>query len=136
MPRGVLVLHLVNINKFDPILPISNPFVIISPQNYVDKRLTKSVAVFESLNYKSNFILDSKINPNVSQLNNPNAIFKETIIYKNSKKTRVNEHKLYMQTRKSIINMAKDVGFIVDSLEEMKAVNYPYNYLYFLSKPS
>ena len=136
VPGGFLVLHLVNIKKFDPILPAANPFVIISPQNYSSKRLTKSVIEFEALNYNSKFILDEKINANSITLSSPNALFKETIKFKNSNKTRVNEHNLYMQSRHSILSLAKDVGFILHSLEEMTDVKYEHNYLYFLLKPT
>ena len=111
VPGGYLVIHLVNIQKFDPIIPASNPFIFVSPQKYSSKRLVKSVVDFEALNYNSKFILDPNMNPNSSaDLPMPNATFNEKIKYKNSKNTRINEHLLYMQTRKSILNIAKEVN--------------------------
>lgn len=42
MPGGNLVVHLVNREKFDPILPPGNPLYIVSPQKYAKERITKN----------------------------------------------------------------------------------------------
>ena len=52
------------------------------------------------------------------------------------KKTRINEHKLYMSSQKSILGLARDVGFILLAQEEMDKIQYENNYLYTLQKPS
>ena len=75
-PGGILLLHLVNVNKFDPIIPPSNPIIGVSPQDYMDNRITKSEVIFDKLNYKSDFIIDKNVNIN-NQLREPNCIFKE-----------------------------------------------------------
>ena len=134
MPHGVLVLHLVNMNKFDPIVPIASPFVAVSPQTYAPERITKSVVKFDILDYKSDFQLNENTNPNTT-LSKPNGIFKETFKFKDSKKVRINEHKFYMTSQKNILALAREVGFILQSQEEMIPIQYKYNYLYFLQKP-
>ena len=135
-PNGVLVLHLVNIHKFDPVIPIADPFIIVSPQTYAPKRITESIVNFDVLDYKSDFELDSTINANTVIQPNSNAIFKEVFKFKDKKKTRINEHKLYMSTQKNILALARDVGFILKSQKEMIDIQYENNYLYTLEKPS
>ena len=51
-PNGVLVIHLVNVNKFDPIVPSATDF------DKESKRPTKSLIDFDKFNYKANFIHD------------------------------------------------------------------------------
>ena len=133
-PHGILVLHLVNMNKFDPVIPVASPFVGVSPQDYAPKRITKSSVKFDILDYKSDFQLNDNTNTDTT-LSKPNAIFKEVFKFKNSKKARVNEHNFYMASQKSILALARDTGFILKSQEEMIPVQYKHNYLYFLQKP-
>ncbi len=133
-PNGVLVLHLVDMYKFDPIIPPANPFVMVSPQSYTDKRITESRVKFDTLDYKSDFILDESIPTDTATLDKPNAIFKETFKFKDQK-SRINEHNLYMSSQKNILALARDIGFILQSQEEMDGVQYENNYLYTLVKP-
>ena len=134
-PGGVLLLHLVDVNKFDPVLPPSNPIIGVSPQKYVNERLTKSEVIFDKLNYKSEFILDNNVNIN-NYLKESNATFKEKIKYNNNKLVRINEHNLFMNSRKYINGEAQNVGFSVLSIQRMNSVQYDYNYLYTLIKPN
>lgn len=135
-PHGVLVLHLVNMNKFDPMIPAANPFIGVSPQSYSPTRITESTVKFDMFDYKSDFQLNPEINANTLALTKPNVIFKETIKFNNKKKARVNEHELYMSSQKSILAAARDVGFILQAQYDMTSVEYDYNYLYTLVKPS
>ena len=75
------------------------------------------------------------MNFNTISLQQPNVIFKEQFKF-NDKKTRINEHKLYMSSQQSILAAARDIGFILQSQIEMKNIEYDYNYLYTLQKPS
>jgi SAM-dependent methyltransferase len=134
-PHGVLVLHLVDIYNFDPVLSTIDTSTT-TPQSNTNERNTKSNIKFNILDYKSDFILDKIINPNTTALNEPNATFKETFKFNNGKKARINEHKLYMSSQASILALARDVGFILLSQEEMGEVDYKNNYLYTLQKPS
>jgi ubiquinone/menaquinone biosynthesis C-methylase UbiE len=134
MPGGVLVLHLVDMNNFDPIVPVANPFVIVSPQTYAKERITKSTVKFNTLDYKSDFNLDKNIDANTTTLNKPNALFKETLKFKDSNKVRINEHKFYMASQKSILSLAREVGFSLKSVDEMIQIQYENNFLYTLVK--
>lgn len=134
-PNGVLVIHLVNMYKFDPIIPVANPFVLVSPQSYTDKRITESKVKFDKLDYKADFKIEENIQTDTANISEPNAIFKEVFKF-NNKKSRINEHNLYMSSQKSILSMARDVGFILQSQEEMDGIQYENNYLYTLVKPA
>ena len=123
-PGGVLVLHLVDMHKFDPILPIADR-----------KSTTESIVHFETLDYKSIFTIDPSIDATSVILDKPNAVIRETIKIKEPvKSVRINEHNMYMSSQNSILGLAKDVGFTLQSVEEMKDVRYDHNFLYVLQK--
>jgi hypothetical protein len=41
MPGGTLIVHIVDREKFDPMLPAANPLYIVSPQKYAKERIQK-----------------------------------------------------------------------------------------------
>tara|TARA_A100001015_G_scaffold159676_1_gene177383 strand:+ start:6 stop:926 length:921 start_codon:yes stop_codon:yes gene_type:complete len=125
-PGGKLIIHLVNKEKFNPMVPAGDPFIIVSPQNYSDKRITKSTVVFNNFKYDANFSLN---NSNIGKL-------KETIRFNNSKKVRENEHILYMEDQNSILRTAQNSGFILEKKFHMLDCEYDYQYLYILTKPN
>jgi SAM-dependent methyltransferase len=126
MPGGYLVLHLVDKNKFDTILPVGDVFTIVSPQKYADKRITSTVAKFNNYDYKSNFEFE----------NDDNVNFIETFKNKNTGKIIKNIHELYMENQPTILSKARDAGFILVSKINMSKCQYNYQYLYILQKPS
>jgi len=127
MPGGYLVLHLVDKDKFDPILPVGDPFSIVSPQTYSNKRITSTVVKFDQFDYKSNF----EIFPNDTK-----ARMSETFKDNTNGTIRKNEHNFYMPTQKEILSMAKDQGFILLSKIDMIKCQYSEQYLYVLQKPN
>jgi len=133
-PGGYLALHLVDREKFDPILPAGDPFKIISPQSYAKNRITSTVVKFDDFDYKSNF----EVFPN-----DDTAVLGEVFKFKKSydnssgkKRMRRNEHKFYMPTQKKILNMAKEVGFIILAEVDMVRCQYSGQYIYILQKPN
>ena len=44
---GYLILHLVNKDEFDPIIPSANPLIMLNVQDYSEKRITKSKVIFD-----------------------------------------------------------------------------------------
>lgn len=129
---GFLALHLVNRDKFDPILPAGNPFNIVSPQKYAKKRITSTTVKFDEMEYKSNFDMKET----VLSSDSPNAFMIET--FKNNKNgnVRKNEHKLYMNTQAEILDIAKSVGFIIHAKIDMLPCQYDSQFIYILQKPS
>ncbi len=126
MPGGFLVLHLVDRDRFDPIVPAGDPFTIVSPQKYAEKRITSTTVKFEGMEYKSNFEVVN--NDDIAFLN---EIFKST----DTGDVRKNEHKLYMSTQREILSLAKDIGFILRGKVDMTKCQYSDQYLYILQKP-
>lgn len=125
-PGGMLVIHLVNRDKFDPIVNAGNPLNMVSPQKYAKSRILNSVVKFDDFKYKSKFDLDKETNT---------ASFKETFLDDNSNNVRQNNHLLYMDKQQDILNMAKAMGFIIMGKIDMTACQYEYQYLYILQKP-
>jgi len=126
MPGGYLVVHLVDRDMFDPILPPANPLVILSPQRYAKERITKSKINFDNFSYTANFELDNK-----SDL----AKFKEKFEFKDGK-VKKQEHKMYMPSHNEIIAMAQEMGFILHGTIDLISTGYEYNNLYIFVKPN
>lgn len=124
-PGGYLVLHLVNRDKFDPILPVGNVFIGVNPQKYSKKRITSTVASFDNHEYTAKF-----------DLKGDDAFLYETFKSKSDGSLRKNEHRLYMPTQSSILAMARDAGFIMISEHEMKSCQHDNQYIYILHKPT
>jgi ubiquinone/menaquinone biosynthesis C-methylase UbiE len=131
-PGGFLAVHIVNRDKFDPIIPAGNPFNIISPQKYAKKRITTTTVKFDEFEYKSNFVMKETI----ESVEEPNAIMKETFKTIKNGNVRQNEHKLYMLTQAEILDIAKRAGFIIESKIDMIECQYDSQYIYILQKPT
>jgi ubiquinone/menaquinone biosynthesis C-methylase UbiE len=125
MPGGTLIVHVVNREKFDPILPQGNPLYIVSPQKYAKKRITSTKITFNEFVYSSDFELDAPNNM---------AMFHEKFKF-NDGKVRKQEHKLYMESETDIITMAQDAGFLIHGKIDLLECAYEYQYLYILVKP-
>lgn len=125
MPGGYLVIHLVNRDKFDPLVPAGNPFIMVSPQKYAKERLTKTKVALKDSDYESEFKLDKDTNK---------GKFIETFTSKMNDNVRQNEHTLYMDTQRHILSLAKEVGFMLKGKIDLKSIQYEYNYLYILQK--
>jgi SAM-dependent methyltransferase len=126
MPGGFLVVHVVERDMFDPILPPANPLFLVSPQRYAKERITQSKVMFNNMEYVANFNLDPDKNV---------ATFTEKFKEKDSDKTRKNKHTFYMEPHKAIIVMAQQVGFILQGKIDLLKVGYEYQYLYIFVKP-
>jgi len=135
MSGGVLVINLVNSKLFNAITPVVYETGIKPSSKLCNDRLTKCNIKFTTLDYKSDFQLDETINANTSLLTMPNAILKESFKLKNSNTTRINEHQLYMSTQESILNMAKNMGFIMKSQNKYSDDKYKGQFIYILEKP-
>ena len=125
MPGGYLILHVVDRENFDPILPPGNPLLLISPQKYSEKRITSTKVKFNNFSYNANF--DLKPESDV-------AIFSEKFKF-NDGKTRKQDHKLYMESEDIIVNRAENVGFIVHAKVDLIKCAYAHQYLYIFTKP-
>ena len=126
-PGGYLILHLVDRDNFDPILPPGNPLLYVSPQRYAQQRITSTKVKFDDFRYSAEFKLDE--NSNI-------ATFEEKFKNDTDGKVRKNEHTMYMPKMNVIVNDAQKQGFILDSKVDLLQVQYEYQYLYFFIKPN
>lgn len=122
-PGGYLLLHLVDRDKFDPILPVADVLAYVNPQDYTKKRITTTQAVFKNHNYKADF-----------KLNHNKGSFIETFVHRKNGSVRKHTHHLYMDTQQSILSLAQSAGFILSSQSDMKSVGYKHQYIYILQK--
>ena len=125
-PGGFLIVHLVNKDMFDPILPPGNPLLMVSPQKYAKQRITTTKIKFTDFSYDSDFQLQNGSNE---------AKFIEKFKNDKTNQTRKNEHKLYMDSQESILTLAQETGFILEGQADLLKAQYEYQYLYFLLKP-
>jgi len=126
-PGGYLIVHVVDREQFDPILPAGNPLLLVSPQRYAKDRITKTSIIFNNMEYKANFKLDQ--NKNI-------ATFEEKFTSKDNGRVRKNEHILYMETDKQILVRAQNAGFIYHGKIDLIKCGYEYQYLYIFMKPN
>ncbi len=126
-PGGYLIVHLVNKELFDPILPPGNPLLMVSPQRYAKKRITTTKVKFDDFSYDSDFQLPE--NSNV-------ATFIEKFKNDKTNQVRKNEHKLYMDSQESILSMAQEAGFLLEAQADLLKAQYEYQYLYIMIKPT
>jgi len=125
MPGGYVVVHVVDRDNFDPILPPGNPLLLVSPQKYAKKRITKTKVKFNNFDYNADFDLNKETDV---------AIFGEKFKFKDGK-VRKQEHKLYMESESNIISRAENAGFIVHSKVDLMRCAYDNQYLYIFMKP-
>jgi SAM-dependent methyltransferase len=120
-PGGVLVIHLVNREKFDPILEAASPFVAFSVQKYAKERLTRSRVAFDKFDYEADFTL-----------NGDKAEFREEFQFKgkNGRKARRQTHSLRMPRMETVVARAEANGFTYKQFLDMTGVGYEYQYLF------
>jgi len=126
VPGGYLALHLVNRDRFDPVLPVGNKLDIFAPQQFSTERIMETRAKFDDFEYKGQF----EVFPNDL------ARYKEIFIDDKSKVVRQNNHVYYMQPQKKILAETQDAGFIQIAQIDLLRAGYDYQYVYILQKPN
>ena len=130
MPGGYMIVHLVDREWFDPMLPVGVPKLAVSPQKYTEKRITQTNVKFNKFDYSSKFDLDKNSNE---------ATFSEKFVFNDEEgkptKVRTQDHKLYMEDTQHILLNAQESGFIIQGKIDLSNIKYDYQYLYILVKP-
>ena len=121
---GIFVVHLVNKDKFDPILEPASPFPAFSLQKYTKGRIMKSEVVFNQFEYSSEFKI----------LNNNRANFIEKFNFKNKSKTRKQTHNFYMFNIKDFIRSCKEKSLNLIGRTDLVHCGYEYQYLFYFRK--
>ncbi len=115
IPGGYLIIHLVDKYKFDKIVPSGEA---------MDAKRLESEVLFDDIEYTSKLEINDK---------SDNALFNEKI--KKDEIVIENQHQLFIEPQKKILNIAKENGFIIENMYDMVACNYDNQYLYILKKP-
>ena len=122
---GYLVLHVVDRDNFDTIVPAGVPRLLKNPQDYAKERIVKTGIDFIDFKYDSKYDF-SKVNDDV-------VVFTETFTDELSKNVRQQETTLNMKTKNAIVNLAKRAGFIVKG--EVAYEHDKHQYLMILERP-
>jgi ubiquinone/menaquinone biosynthesis C-methylase UbiE len=117
-PGGGLVIHLVNRDKFDPILESASPFVAFSVQKYSKERISKSTVSFDKFDYTANFELEGN-----------RGKFMEEFKFKNGTR-RKQTHTLRMPKMEEVVAKAEANGFVYKQFVDLTAIGYEYQYLF------
>ena len=135
-PEGYLIIHLVDRNHFDPIVPGGKPLFLVSPQTYAKERITNSLVKFRSFQYKSDFTVPPPAKGGATKNTGEKNIgkFVEKITDDATGKVRENIHTYYMPTNREMLEIAKEVGFTVTGQVDLVHVLNEYQYLYILKK--
>ena len=124
-PSGVLVLHLVDPNKFDPILAAASPFPAFSLQKYSTERVIDSDLFFDSFKYRSRFVKNPE---------DDDARFEEVFEFKDPPKYVENNHDLHMPSVDAMLDIVRSSGFTRQEMVDMTPIGYEYQYLVYLTK--
>lgn len=140
-PEGYLILHLVDRNHFDPVVPGGKPLFIVSPQTYANERITNSLVKFRSFQYKSDFTAPPPPSKKGGGGGGGGGAgeknigkFVEKITDDKTGKVRENIHTYYMPTNREMLDIAKEVGFTVTGQVDLVHVLNEYQYLFILKK--
>lgn len=117
-PGGCLVIHLVNREKFDPVLEAANPFVAFSIQKYSKRRVTKSSVNFDNFDYTANF-----------EHEGDNAEFREEFKFRDGR-VRRQVHNLRMPRMEAVVSRAESNGFVYKQFIDLTSIGYEYQYLF------
>lgn len=119
--NGYLVIHLVEKNKFNPIVPAAVPVLLDNPQKYSNTRITDSAVDFGGFQYK---------NTQEFKKDSCEVVVKETFTDAKTNNIRQNEITLHMDDLKNIVYMIQKCGFTVKGMMQMKEDEYQYIYIF------
>ena len=117
-PGGAFVVHIVNREKFDPILESASPFIAFSVQKYSKERIKKSSVSFDKFDYTAEFEIEDK-----------HAEFLETFKFKDGH-VRRNRHSLLMPVMQDLVREIEEAGFTYKEFVDLTPIGYEYQYLF------
>ena len=117
-PGGAFVVHIVNRDKFDPILESASPFMAFSVQKYSKERVKKSRVTFDKFEYIAEFTNEDS-----------DAKFTEQFKFKNGK-IRKQVHQFYMPTMEHLVHDIEAAGFKFKEFLDLTPIGYEYQYLF------
>jgi ubiquinone/menaquinone biosynthesis C-methylase UbiE len=129
-PNGYFVVHLVDPDKFDPILDLASPFAAFSLQKYSLGRQTDSAIYFDKFKYLGRFN---------KKKGEDDTVFHETLTYydkdhNKGAKYRENKHQWIMPSKERMIDIFKTSGFRHVETVDLVRCGKEYQYLVYFTK--
>ena len=129
-PGGYFIVHMVDPDKYDPILNLASPFAAFSLQKYVFERQTDSTIYFDKFKYTG------KLNKKKDE---DAATYEETFTYydKNDNggnKYRENKHHWNMPSKERLIDIIKTSGFRQTEIVDLVRASKEYQYIIYFTK--
>jgi len=130
-PGGVFVVHMVDPDKYDPLLNLSSPFAAFSLQKYSGDRQTKSEIFFDQFKYTGTFN---------KKKDEDDATFTEVLTYYDTKsspnniKYREQKQQWNMPSVERLIELAKTSGFRLKEKVHLVSCGKEYQYLVYFTK--
>lgn len=120
--NGYLILHLVNKDKYNPIVPAGIPSLLENPQKYSKNRIKNTEIDFNDFTYKNMCNFD----------NDKQVVIKETFTDSLTQNIRQNELTLYMEDIDEIVKIAQHCKFI--PISQINMVNDENQHIYIFEK--
>ena len=129
-PDGILVVHMVDPDKYDPILHLASPFAAFSLQKYSFERQTKSEIYFSSFKYTG----DLK-----KKKDHDDAQFMERFTFfdpedNGGTKYREQQHEWNMPSVERLVELAKTSGLKLKEKVSLTPASKEYQYLVYFQK--
>ena len=123
-PNGYAFIHLVDRNKFDPVLEAASRLIpFYDPQRRAKVRKTETKVTFNNVKYKADWDFD----------NNEDVKFREHFSL-NDGRIIQNIHHFNIPNEKQILKYANNNGFKLVKIIDMSIVNHAHNYIYCFKK--
>ena len=144
---GLLIIHLIDREKFKPFIINSNDkTVLYNPEkhkNAITRNLIKINSNLEYVceyekndSYETNKTSEANELTKIDNLNNPYSYYKETFQNVETNSVRKNIINLYMPTIEEILAIAKIRGFVVKDKQSLDIIDHNNEFLFILKKVS
>ena len=123
-PKGYFCIHLVDRDKFDPVLERASKLIpLFNPQKHSHTRVTQTKLKFDKFKYVADW-----------KFKKDNVQFEENFMFNNNSQHRQNRHHFYMKNIDYYKKLAKKNGFKLIRIIDLLPANHDDNYVYIFQK--
>jgi SAM-dependent methyltransferase len=123
-PNGYFCVHLVDREKFDPVLESASKLIpLFNPQKHSHKRVTQTKLKFDKFNYLADWTFKKN-----------NVQFEENFMFNDNTKHVQNRHHFNMKDIKYYRKLAMKNGFKLIRIIDLLPANHDNNYVYIFQK--
>ena len=123
-PKGYFCIHLVDREKFDPVLERASQLIpLFNPQKHTHDRVTQTKLKFDKFKYLADW-----------KFKKDNVEFEENFMFNDNTKHRQNKHSFYMKNISYYKSLAKKCGFKLIRIIDLLPANHDDNYIYIFQK--